>query len=122
MSDADHVHDLLARAENDFARRTVISRAYYCAYPVVTAYAVSLGFFPSGRGSDHSGVVAHLAMLSAGRAPATVARRLRDLHKLRKLADYDRRQTLAASVAEDAVNMMDEILEAIAAAQVAGRR
>lgn len=114
MDDVEHVHHLLAQARGDFARRTVVSRAYYCAYPRVTAYAVAGGFRPNGRGIDHSAVVAFLAQ-SGGRN-ATIAARLKALHQLRKWADYRRELPLRPGAVGMAVDMMDDMIAAIVSA------
>lgn len=120
MDDVAHVHSLLAGAAvSDFACRTVVSRAYNCAYPRVTAYAVSCGFIPTGRGSDHSAVVAFLSATGRPRPSVTVGTRLRALHRLRKWADYERGLTLSLGTAAEAVDMMDEIVAAIAAGETA---
>ena len=71
--------------------RSVINRAYYCAYHLATEYAEqNLGFQVTHTGSDHADVV-HCFSQSTSLSPqkkALITESLKRLRKKRRQADY----------------------------------
>ena len=89
---AHYLHSKSASALNPEARcRSVINRAYYCAYNLAAEYAEqNLGFQVTHTGSDHAAVVNCFSQCKTidPQKRALIATNLERLKKQRRYADY----------------------------------
>jgi len=116
MTRAEEVRLLRERASEDTTYRTVASRADYASFTRCMLLAQARGFVPVRTGGDHIGMADYLRDRGkhAGLGTAHLlhrigAQRLPKLKRLRTFADYDPHKTFTSGMAQEAVDLMDEI-------------
>lgn len=116
MTRAEEVRLLWSGASDDTTYRTVASRAYYASFTRCMLFSQKRGFVPVGRGEDHVGIANYLrdrgkhgGLETAHLLHRIGSQRLSNLKRLRTFADYDFHSAFTRGIAQEAVDLMDEI-------------
>ena len=116
MTRVEEVRLLWGRAADDTTYRTVASRAYYANFTRCMTLAQSRGFVRARDEPVHSQLAKYLKDTARHRGLQTAnllyrigSTRLPNLKKLRTVADYEPKTEFTRGMAEEAVNLMDEI-------------
>ncbi len=90
----DLAHALSTDLDNESALRTAVSRAYYAAFHRAKSYLARTDphLHLPDHGASHELVPEHLKEHGRTRIEKGAARRLEELKRLRRWADYDRAQ------------------------------
>lgn len=111
MTASEEVELLWLAAQHPVNFRTVASRAYYACFNRCMASVVARGFVPDQTGLDHAGVPKFLKALNGLNLANLLYRIATDrLPKLRKHADYNIELHFPRFQAENAVDLMRDVL------------
>lgn len=95
--------------------RTIISRCYYAAYHACLEYAERQGYvWVRGAGGVHEQLLRFLTVKPRS-SDYRLGKQLTQLRDRRVTADYDRTSRLTRHDAEDALDMMSDIVNALPA-------